>query len=57
VSQRGKGISGIQARVWAQGGELCCEPLQAGSANPGLRLSASFRSTWCTKSVLREAHP
>ena len=51
VSLRGKGIAGIQARVWSQGGELRREPLQAGSANPGLRLSASFSSAWCTKSV------
>ena len=54
VSLRGKGIAGIQARVWSQGGELRCEPLQAGSASPGLRLSASFSSAWQAESVLRE---
>ena len=55
VSLRGKGIAGIQARVWSQGGELRCEPLQAGSASPGLRLSASFSSAWQaeSESVLR----
>ena len=57
VSLRGKGIAGIQARVWSQGGELRCEPLLAGSADPGLRLSASFSSTWCAKSVPLETRP
>ena len=57
VSLRGKGIAGIQARVWSQGGELRCEPLKAGSANPGLRLSASFSSTWCAKSLPLETRP
>jgi len=47
VPLRSHGLAGIRARVWAQGSELSCEPFEAGSANPGLRLSASFSSTWC----------
>ena len=47
VSLRSHGLDGIRARVWSQGSELRCEPLKAGSANPGLRLSARFMSTWC----------
>ncbi len=44
VLPRGNGLAGLQDRVWAQGAELQCRPLQAGAAQPGLRLAARFQA-------------
>ena len=43
AQQRGNGLSGIQERVWAQGGELGFGP---GLQGRGLGLSAQFHSHW-----------
>ena len=43
AQQQGNGLSGIQERVWAQGGELRFGP---GLAGHGLGLSARFQSHW-----------
>ena len=43
AQQRGNGLSGIQERVWAQGGEL---GIGAGLRGRGLGLSAQFHSQW-----------
>ena len=43
AQQQGNGLSGIQERVWAQGGELGFGP---GLLGRGLRLSAQFQSQW-----------
>ena len=43
AQQQGNGLSGIQERVWAQGGELAFGP---GLQGRGLGLSAQFRCHW-----------
>ena len=42
--RRGNGLAGLKERVWAQGAELCCQPLHPEAERPGLRLVAEF--TW-----------
>lgn len=47
--RRGNGLAGLKERVWAQGVELCCQPLSPGAERPGLRLAADF--TWSTEAL------
>lgn len=47
--RRGNGLAGLKERVWAQGAELCSQPLHPGAEHPGLRLAADF--TWSAETL------